>query len=314
MRIVSSEDIETVLLPRELVETLRRAYRSDTITPDPTRQDIERVGEISGKMRLSPAWTNFRAQGHTDRGYIGCGITVEVPAETRDDAVSSVSQSDVYMLFSGQNGRPIALFDGARLAQWRQSALHALAVHYLSRADASYLLILDPEALSFRQLSSILSVRDIRHVLFMDHPVTGASPGSAEQIVRSFGSHADFGKIHFSSTDDLKGAVTGADVVLATDRTLGLLEECPPPEGSHISVVGDTPNVPDSLMSAARLFVGDRQDWVAQTLDDVAADLRELAQGQKAGRRFYRQITLFAGGDTSGLADFATAGHVFLRS
>ncbi|NVK35698.1 MAG: ornithine cyclodeaminase [Rhodobacteraceae bacterium] len=306
MRIVSSEEIEAALLPRELVETLRQAYRSETVTPDITRHTIQRPANTSGTMKLAPAWSNFQAQGHANRGYIGCSVALDLPAGDKAEPSSGpTAQSGVYLLMSGDTGRPIALFDGPRLALWRQCGLHALAAHYLSRSDASRLLVLDANVFTVRQLSAYCSVRDIRHVLFV---------GASEAELKQFRTHTGFSKIQFSNTDDIAGAIAGADIIFTSDNGLSVLEETPPTEGVHISVVGTSPDLPSDLSARARLFVGDRQDAAAAKLSEIAADLKELAQGLKAGRRFYQQITLFAGGDTGGLADFATAGHVFLRS
>ena len=47
--------------------------------------------------------------------------------------------------------------------------------------------------------------------------------------------------------------------------------------------------------------------------DDIAADLAELTQGEKAGRRYYDQITVFKSVGTA-LEDLAAAALVFARS
>ncbi|WP_417672453.1 ornithine cyclodeaminase [Roseibium sp.] len=308
MRIISGDEIATVLTGRELVETLRRAYRSETVVPDPGRFEIERPDNRSAFLKVSPAWTNFPAQGHTDRGYIGCTLAVDLPALSQgaESLPGSRSTSGVYLLMSGTHGHPIALLDGVSLGIWRSCAQHALAMHYLAREDASRLLVLGRPPHLEQLLDAYCCVRDIRSVLFV-----GADQA---QTCKRLSSSSAFPKVHFDWTDDVSGAISGADIICCPPGYPQLLEEHGIAEGVHIDMLGQPDSLAPGIADAARLFVGDRNDSNAADLADIAADLRELAQGIKAGRRFYSQTTLFMSGDSTGLPDLATAGHVFLRT
>lgn len=304
MRIISSDEIETVLAFPELLETLRRAYRSETVVPAPARYDIERPALSAGRMTISSAWTNFTAQGHCDRGYIGCHIAVHLPSG--DAPAASAASAGVYLLMSGAQGTPIALIDGPALAKWRSAAQHALAVSYLAREDVRRLLVLGDVPRVASRLEAYRSVRDIRSVLFI---------GPHHDTCRALMANSAFPKTEFGCTDDLAGAIAGADVILCSGDEVATLARHEIQPGTHIDLCSaPAMGLPVAIQEVARLFVGDRQDGNATDLEDVAADLRELAQGQKAGRRFYGQITLFLSGDSTGLADLATAGHVFLRT
>lgn len=304
MRIISADEIDSALSYPELLETLLRAYRSHTVVPRPARFDIARPGSTSGVLHTAPAWTNFDAQDHADRGYIGCGLSLSLPNGSPDGEAGQ-SGSGLYALFSGSNGHPVALLDGTRMRAWRICALHAMAARYLSREDTGRLLVLGSDPLLPRLLAGYASVRTIRTVLLAD---------GAELFLDALRSHAHLKQISFGTTDDLSGAVGGADMICVSSLSLPHLpcEELPP--GVHIDVIGATGSLPEPLSSNARLFVSEHDASDSLGGFEIAADLRELIVGEKAGRRFYGQITLFSSGEPTALADLAVAGHVFLRS
>ncbi|MBD8891761.1 ornithine cyclodeaminase [Roseibium litorale] len=296
MRVLSSGEIDAIVNHRELVETLRRAYRSQTIVPSPVRLPIDRPETPDASLTISPAWTNFAAQGHSRRGYIGCTISA---------ALEGGAASGAYLLLSGVDGTPIAILDGVRLAAWRHTAVHALACQYLAREDCSRLLILGKSPLLPLLVLALVTVRDVRSVLVA---------GATGEIVQQLSALPGTDKIVFGTTTDLTGAIEGADMICCAEGGLALLTGNPLPEGIHVSVLNPAETLSEALSEDIRLFTADRQDQSAQGVADLAADLGELTQGQKAGRRFYGQKTLFAGGDVTGLTDLATAGHIFLRS
>lgn len=304
MRVISGDEIETALRYPELIETLRRAYRSKTVTPAPAHFEIKRPDAKSGALHANPAWTNFQSQGHIDRGYIGCGLTVELPGSS-DTSGGQNDCSGVYLLLSGATGHPVALFDAPRLAAWRTCALHALAARYLAREDAHRLLVLGRHQLLPRLVSAYAAVRDIRSVLLLD---------GAEAQLKQLSSVADFAHITFGTSDDLSGALAGADMICCASAPNRNLMSSDLARGVHIDFICSDFRPTPSLLDAARIFVAERASPDIWQSAELAADLYDLAQGERAGRRFYNQITLFSSGSVSGLADLATAGHVFLRT
>ena len=133
-----------------------------------------------------------------------------------------------------------------------------------------------------------------------------------------------------SATEELEAAVRGADLVsCATLATEPLIAGAWLQPGVHLDLVGsyrhDMREVDSAAVERARLFVDHRKTALSDAGDiviplnegliaetDIAADLSELTQGDRAGRRFHDQITLFKSAGT-GLADFAAAVHVFSR-
>jgi ornithine cyclodeaminase len=126
------------------------------------------------------------------------------------------------------------------------------------------------------------------------------------------------------ATGDLEGAVKGADIVsCATLSTQPLIKGAWLRPGQHLDLVGafrpDMRESDDGAVRRARVFVDTRDGALSEAGDivqavasgalnpeDVAGDLFELTRGERAGRRFYDQITLFKSVGTA-LEDLAAA-------
>eukprot|EP00903_Cladosiphon_okamuranus_P000873 g871.t1 len=302
MRIISSDEIDACLDDRSVLETLRQAYRSNTIAPQTSKLTIDRLNQTAGSLSLQPAWTDFAAQGDVSRGYIGCALSLDLPEQTGPAA-------SLYLLFSGSAGHPIALLDGVRLTVWRTSAMHALAASYLSREDTARLLVIGDDPRMPRMISAYADVRNLTSIL-----LCGTGSDSQKRIAGL----PQLKGVHIGVTDEIHSAQDGADMILiagpdagtGTHHTLTYLD---PPAGCHIDVLDPAAQLPTDLQEEARLFTSDLNAPPSLELE-WAADLKELTQGNKAGRRYYGQRTLFLPGARTGLADYALAAHVFLRT
>ncbi|WP_428651449.1 ornithine cyclodeaminase [Roseibium sp.] len=302
MRIISSDEIDACLEDRAVLETLRRAFRSNTITPRTPDLDIPRLNQLSGALSIQPAWTDFAAQGDVTRGYIGCTLALNLPEQ-------SGLSSSLYILFSGSGGQPIALLDGMRLKVWRSAGIHALAANYLSREDTSRLLVIGDDPRLARLLSAYASVRKFTSIL-----LAGTSPETRKRI----SGLPALKKVHVGVTDEIYAAQEGADMILVAGPESGTgtyhaLTYLDPPAGCHIDVLDPAATLPTELLQEARLFSSDL-GTPPRTELEWAADLKDLTQGTRAGRRYYGQRTLFLPGPRTGLADFALAAHIFLRT
>lgn len=302
MRIIASGEIDACLEDRAVLETLRHAYRSNTIAPRTSPIPIDRPGHLTGTLSLQPAWTDFAAQGDVSRGYVGCALSLDLPEQPG-------LTSSLYLLFSGSGGQPVALLDGMRLNAWRTSALHALAAGYLSREDTSRLLVIGDDPRLPRLVSAYAEVRNLSSVL-----LAGTSQGTRSRI----GGLAALRDVHVGETGDIPTALDGADMVCIAglDHQAGhmdALAALDPPAGCHIDVLDPSAPLPELLLQEARLFTS---DLAAPPLTGLewAADLKELTRGSKAGRRYYGQRTLFLPGPGTGLADHALAAHIFLKT
>jgi ornithine cyclodeaminase/alanine dehydrogenase-like protein (mu-crystallin family) len=318
MRIITGSDIAEALTFPELVETLRTAFRSGPVAPERHHHTIALPDQPDATLLLMPAWSDFAAQGHSHRGYVGVKVVSVFPGNAER---GRPSVSGVYLLMAGRSGEPLALIDGQALTLWRTAAASALAASYLARHDSSRLLMVGAGALAPYLIEAHAAVRPIREVLIWNRHAERADKLAARLAGRRY---------TVAATEDLEGAVGGADIVsCATLSREPLVRGAWLSGGTHLDLVGAfTPEMreaDDAAVERARLFVdtragalkegGDLVQPLASGLiseDDIAADLFELARGEKAGRRFHDQITLFKSVGTA-LEDLAAATHVFAR-
>ncbi|PWC50655.1 ornithine cyclodeaminase family protein [Azospirillum sp. TSA6c] len=305
MRTVSGAELRSVLHHRMLVERLRQTFRAGVETPPAHRHRVETYGANDAALLLAPAWQVNQA--------IGLRIDTVFP----DNAGSDLPRTQgVYLLVDGKTGVPQVLMDSsATLGRRSGAASSALAASYLARPDADRMLVVGTGPLALELVEAHTAVRPLRHVL-----VWGRDPQKARKLAARF--HRP--KFRIEATADLEGAVRGADIVVcATASHSPLIHGDWLQPGQHLDLLGGvTPEmreVDDECIRRARVFVdcrdrtpaeaGDIAQPVASgvlTADDIAGDLFELGRGERAGRRFYDQITLFKSVGTA-LADLCAA-------
>ncbi|MBV6656976.1 MAG: ornithine cyclodeaminase family protein [Devosiaceae bacterium] len=320
MRILTAADIAEVADFRDLIETLRVAFRTPPVAPLRHHHTIERPdGEPVSTLLIMPAWTDFRGQGTSARGYTGVKIVSVVPDNKLRNLPSVVG---AYLLLSGQSGLPLALIDGQSLTLWRTASASALASGYLSRTDSSKLLMVGAGALAPYLIRAHCAVRPISQVLVWNR--------SADRAQRLLGKLSDL-PVQMAFTDDLEGAVRGADIIsCATMSEVPLIQGQWLTSGQHLDLVGafkpTMREVDSHTVTKARVFCDTREGALREagdlvipiaegrlSPDDVAGDLFDLCRGERAGRRFYDQITLFKSVGAAS-EDLAVAAHVFARA
>ena len=159
-----------------------------------------------------------------------------------------------YLLLDGTTGEPQALIDGTALTVKRTAAASALAAGYLARPDAARLLMVGTGALAPHLVRAHAGVRPITEVL-----IWGRTAAKAGHLARRF--EAD--DFTVTVTDDLAGAVRGADVVsCATSATTPVVKGAWLQPGTHVDLVGgfrpDMREVDDTAVRRATLFVDTR--------------------------------------------------------
>ncbi len=315
MRVISAAEIEAAITHRGLVEALRNAFRSHTVAPLRHHHRVARPDRADTDLLLMPAWTDFVRQGHSERGYQGVKIATVNPD---NPSVGLASVVGMYVLLSGQTGVPLAIIDGRALTLWRTADASALAASYLARADATRLLMIGAGALAPYLIEAHASVRPLSDVLIYNR--------NHERAEKLAGKLARKG-LRVSATQDLEGAARGADIIsCATMSSQPVLPGAWVEAGTHIDLVGafrpDMRETDDDAVRKARVFVDTREgalneagDIVQPVADgvldpqDIAADLFELTRGEKSGRRFHDQVTLFKSVGTA-IEDLAGAVHI----
>ena len=291
MRTVTGAELKTVLHHRMLIERLRQTFRAGVEVPMRHHHTVQTYGENDGTLLLMPAW------------QIGQSIGVKIVTVFPDNGSKDLpAVQGVYLLMDGKTGIPQALLDGTALTKRRTAAASALAASYLARPDSERLLMVGTGALAPELIEAHATVLPIKQVL-----VWGRNIDKAKKIASRF--HRP--KFRIEATDDLEGAVRGAHVIsCATLAKEPLIRGEWLQPGQHLDLVGGfTPEMreaDDDCIRKSRVFVDTREGACKEagdivqpmkagilTEDDIAGDLYDLTRGQRAGRRFYDQITLF---------------------
>lgn len=304
MRIISAGDVEAALDYPVLVERLRQMFRSGCTVPLRHHHTVPTHGQSDATLLLMPAWQTGR--------HIGVKLVTVFP----DNAEASLpSIMGAYLLLDGKTGEPQALIDGPSLTIRRTAAASALAARYLAREDCERLLMVGTGALAPHLILAHAAVRPICNVL-----VWGRDASKAGKLAKRL-DRPDF---KVAATTDLEGAARGAHVISCAtmSREPLVLGDWLEP-GTHLDLVGGfTPEMretDDIAIAKARVFVDTREGAMAEAgdivqplragiiaEDDIAGDLFDLTRGERAGRRFYDQITLFKSVGTA-LEDLAAA-------
>lgn len=304
MRIISSAELEASLDWDSLIECLRLAFRRGAETPVRHHHEIAGRPGAEGTLLLMPAWEVGR--------HIGVKIATVFPGNAEQGLPSVMG---AYLLLDGGTGAPLAMIDGPMLTLKRTAAASALAAHYLARPDCERLLMVGTGALAPHLVGAHAAVRPICNVL-----IWGRDPAKAEKLAKRL-DRRDF---RVEATRDLEAAVAGAHIIsCATLSRAPLVKGGWLRAGQHLDLVGafrpDMRETDDTAMRRARVFVDTRDGALGEAgdivqavasgaldKDDVAGDLFDLTRGERAGRRFYDQITLFKSVGTA-LEDLAAA-------
>lgn len=304
MRVISAAEVEGALDFTSLVERLRQTFRRETIVAAQHRHSLlDGLGDEAALM-LMPAWQAGQSAG--------VKLMTVFPNNTAQGLPAVMG---AYLLLDGKTGAPRALIDGPMLTVKRTAAASALASRYLSRPDCERLLMIGTGSLAPYLITAHASVRPICNVL-----IWGRNPEKAERLAKRL-NRRDF-RVDF--TTDLQAAAQGADIIsCATLSPEPLVEGHWLRPGQHVDLVGsfrpDMRESDDEVIRRARIFVDTREGALRDAGDllqpirdgvldpeDIAGDFFDMTRGERAGRRYYDQITLFKSVGTA-IEDLAAA-------
>jgi ornithine cyclodeaminase/alanine dehydrogenase-like protein (mu-crystallin family) len=233
------------------------------------------------------------------------------------------SHLGVVLLFEAEHGQPVALLDAAEITAIRTAAASAVATRLLARPDAGDLALLGAGEQASSHLQAMLAVRTLRRVrVWARDAVKAAAFAEAEGTRHS---------ILIEPTATVREAIAGADIIctLSKAREPILLGEWLGP-GVHLNVVGSsvatTAEVDTPAVVKSRFFVDYRDSTVheggeylralraaAIKPEHILAEIGEVANGTKVGRRSSADVTLYK---SLGIApqDLASAHHVLEKA
>ncbi|WP_282604446.1 ornithine cyclodeaminase family protein [Pelagibius sp. Alg239-R121] len=311
MRIISAAEVEGALDFTSLVERLRQAFRRETGVPPRHYHHLEDGNGDEAALLLMPAWQAGQS--------IGVKLATVFPSNAERGLPAVMG---AYLLLDGKTGSPKALIDGPMLTVKRTAAASALASRYLSRPDCERLLMVGTGALAPYLITAHATVRPLCNVL-----IWGRHSEKAEKLARRL-NRRDF-RVNF--TTDLEAAVKGADIIsCATLSSEPLVRGSWLRPGQHVDLVGafrpDMRESDDEVIRRSRIFVDTREGALGEAGDliqpiqegvldpaDIAGDFFDMTRGDRAGRRYYDQITLFKSVGTA-IEDLAAAQLTFERA
>jgi ornithine cyclodeaminase/alanine dehydrogenase-like protein (mu-crystallin family) len=301
VRVIDREQVDAVLTWPALVDALDAGHRLGR------GQTHDLLLEEGGNILLSrTAWKAGYGIGiKTVTGFFGN------PARTPPRP----SVQGVFVLFDHDDGRPLAVIDGAAITAWKTAADSALGSRYLSRPDARCLLMVGAGALAKPLIQAHLSIRPrLEKVL-----VWNRTPARAQALAAELQA-AD---VAVEVAADLAAAIRAADIVSAATRTEEpLIQGVWLQQGAHVDLVGaftaSMREADDTALRRGRIFVDAREttiDHIGELKvpiergvigkDAVLADLYDLAGGF-AWRRSPDDITIYKNGGGAHL-DLMTA-------
>ena len=311
--LLSRSEVERLLDVDSVIRVVERGFGDYSAgkVQMPVRSAV-RVGEPPGTLLLMPcAMTESRALGTKL-------VSVYLQNPRRGLPVIGA----LYVLSDYETGFPIAVMDAGYMTGLRTAAASAVATRHLAREDARTLGIFGTGVQAEFHVLALPAVRAVERIL-----VWGTSPDKARAFADRMQARV---KAQVEAGESIE-AVAGADIVVTgTTASQPLFPGRLLAPGAHVNNVGshaptaremDTDAVVRSTVvvdsyEAAWAESGDVLipiDEAAITREHVRAELGEIVNGGKTGRRGADELTLFK---SNGLAfqDAVTAQLAFERA
>lgn len=156
MIILSKEEIEKLIDPDEMMDTIEEAYKifganEFSMPPRPT------VEYKNKTLMYMPCYTN---------DIIGTKILSIFPENAK---LGLPSIDGIVLLNDYTTGKPVAVMDGQSVTAWRTGAVGGVAVRHLSRKDCHTVGIVGAGVQAFHQAVYACAARDIHTVYVFNH-------------------------------------------------------------------------------------------------------------------------------------------------
>lgn len=280
-----------------LIEALNDIFTKDVCAPVRHHHSINVPNDPEATLLLMPAWLEGE--------YLGVKLVNVFPGNNSRGLPGLNSN---YILSSGKTGQPLAQLDANELTALRTAAASAMASRYLSKEDASELLMVGAGRMSRYLIPAHMSVRPIDKVR-----VWNRNESAASELVADL--KADGVDAEVCPLNQLEAAARNADIVsCATMSTSPLIKGEWLKPGAHLDLVGSfTPvmrETDNTAMQRCSVFVDVRAGALSETgdliipiregaitKDSIIAEFTELCRGEHKGRQSLNDpenaITLF---------------------
>lgn len=291
-----------------LVTALKDAFASGCEVPLRHNHTVTATPEEPGTLLLMPAWNSAS-------GYMGVKTVCVYPGNHRRKLPGLYS---TYILYRAETGKPLALIDGNEITSRRTAAASALAASFLSREDASSMLVLGAGRVASLLPYAYRTVRQIRRVAVWDIDTDQAHRLVARLCADGFDAQV---------VDRIDADTCAVDIVsAATLSTEPLVRREFLRPGTHLDLIGGfTPamrEADDACFDGTSVFVdtseaiskaGDLLSPIANGVispEDIRSDLAVLSRAGHVGRCSVQEITVFKAVGTA-LEDLAAAAMCF---
>jgi len=290
---ITSEEIEQSTNFLELINSLKTAFKDNTtLIPMRHHHDFPNpeIGEDS-TLLLMPAWNPSKEAGVK---------IVTVSPENGQFNLPSIQGTYIYL--DATKGSIKALLEAKNMTAKRTASASALASSYLSKENASSLLMIGTGALSKNLIKAHASVRPITQVF-----VWGRSLEKAQAICDDLNDES----FTITSIKNIEEVISKVDIISSatlskTPLVLGKYLV----EGQHVDLVGaykkDTREADDEVITKGNVYIDTYQGGLKESGDiliplksgvlqesDIKADLFELCADKKQGRQTASEITVF---------------------
>ena len=307
MNIIDAAQMQAVTSYPDLVEWLREGHLDTIDAMDDLLMTQPAAAGGADTLLIRAAWQRGK--------QVGVKLITVFPANAGGELPSIQA---VYMLFDGDNGKPLASLDGTELTYWKTAADSALGARFLAREDARELCMIGAGAQAPHLIRAHCSVRpSIERVTIWNRTHAKAEALAAAAPVEG---------VTFEATNDIETACRDADIIstaTAAEAPLVLGDWLRP--GQHLDLVGGyKPEMREADTEAferARVFVdarettvgicGDLLDPVKEgrfSADRIEGDLFDLCRNGLPSPRTAGDVTLFKNGG-GGHLDLMTASY-----
>ncbi len=332
--ILSNDDVEKLLTMPECIDVLEQAYvelvegrgvtrtRSDCITPTSKPDAVYGLKSMDGVIpkfgigatRINSDIVTFPKKGNNV-------VREKVPAAPNGRYCGLV------LLFSTENGEPLAILPDGVMQRLRVGATNGLGVKYLARKDASKVGILGSGWQAGAQLMAVCAVRKIESIRCFS-----PTPANRESFAKEMSVRLGIAVEPVAQPEE---AIDGADIVMCASNSLDhiFFERWVVP-GVHLSSIKRPEIEMKALKRADRVVLHTRdasplhvmtrdlamaekaKDRGWASVDELDFDhlptLPDLIVGRAEGRKSNREVTCFM--NNLGLGyQFAAAGAVVYR-
>ncbi len=308
MKNISKEQMEKVLDYPNLIQALQFAFQEQYIVPPRHHHNYKNPNEKNDStLLLMPAWQEGK--------YMGVKIVTVSPNNSKYDLPSIYG---IYTLFDAVKGFPLAQLDAPTLTNQRTAATSALASSFLSKKKSKVLLMVGTGSLAPELIQAHASVRPIKEIFLWGRNFKKAEGLSKRLAKKGF---------NISPIKNIEEGIEKADIIsCATLSPTPLIFGKNLKAGQHLDLVGayqpDMREADDIAIQKSAVFV-DTYDSAKESGDiliplengilkekDIRADLFELCQGKKKGRKNNSEITIFKSVGHA-LEDLATAKLIY---